>query len=102
MALQSRIVHGLYGWVLFEEARQGQRVLVLLSDAQGQRAYAAQEQPGVEWRQSGAENHARVPDPLDERGLSHHHAGDEVGVPAEVLGRTVEDQIDSQFQRLLV
>src|SRR5947209_12881536 len=61
VAVESRIIDALDLRVLFEEARQRQRVRVVSPDAKAQCAQAAQDEPAVEGTQYGAGEQGEAP-----------------------------------------
>ena len=70
-------------------------------EPQRQRLQRALEQPRRLRVDAAAEHLARLPHRVHSLGRSHRRAGDHVAVPAQVLGRAVDDDVGAERQRPL-
>ena len=99
-AFQLGVVHSAHRRVPLEETSQRQRIRGMPRHPDGQRADAAQRQPGIERPEGRPERLGEGARAVRPRWLPDHQAADHVRVPAEVLGRAVDDGVGSPPKRL--
>src|SRR6516165_7131871 len=102
MRFEAGIVHPCDRRVRREELRNALGAVVLVAHPQRERLQSALEQERRVWIERAAEVIGAVADALDGGGVAHHRAGDDVGVPVQVLGRTVQAQIEARGERPVI
>src|SRR5436305_6817300 len=102
MRRQAGVEHLVDTWVLRQPQRDGVRVLAVLPHAYGERLDTAQHEPAVERAGHRAERLLPELQALrDRRVVRRGEAPDDVGVPAEVLGGGVHDDVGAELERPL-
>ncbi len=90
------------GRVVLEELRDAQGVGFVLPQPCRQRSQAPQQQPGVERGQDPAvQQQGAIEQLVDACRGRDHGSGQEIAVPAQVLGAGMDDDVGAQRQRLL-
>ena len=93
--LEPRVVDLRDPVVRGEKARQRQPVLVVARDSQPERPQAPQQQPAVERAERGPGDDGELPGPRDELARADDDPGRDVVMPAQVLRRAVDDDVDA-------
>src|SRR5215475_5462205 len=78
-----------------EEGGERPGVVVLGADPQGERLDSAGEQESAVRIEAAAVEVERPAHPVDQFRAAHDGSGDDVGMPAQVLGRAVDGQVES-------
>ena len=102
MRRQARVVDALDRRMPLEELRHGQRVRVVLRDAQRHRLHAAPERERRLRIHDAAEQPAHLRDRRHQRLRSRQHAAGDVAVAVQVLGAALHRQIDAHRQHRLI
>ncbi|MET3800160.1 hypothetical protein ABID70_000115 [Clavibacter michiganensis] len=99
---EARVVHGRDVGVLLQERGDLLGVRGVALDADGEGLDPARGEPRVHGAGDGADGELEEADLLGERVVVEDHgAAEHVGVPAEVLGRGVHDDVGAERERLL-
>ena len=102
MARQAGVEHFRGTRVLLEKARHGERVPIVLADAQIQGLEPLEQHPGIERaeRRAGVLE-VRLQDLRAERRIAQDRAAQTAALTVDVLGRRVHHQIGAQLERPL-
>lgn len=100
--LQARIKHGGDLGLRLQETSNRQRALVLMANAQMQRFHSPQQQVGGHGIETGSGNFSEVVNTAHQAAPAADHSAERICVSTEKLGRTVNDQVRTEFQRLLI
>ena len=99
---EAGVEHLLDARVVGEEGDDGARVLAVLAHAHGEGLEPAEHEPRVERPGDRAERVLQEAEPLRDRlVVRRDHAGDDVGVAAEVLRRRVDHDVGAEVERVL-
>src|SRR5579859_6273127 len=102
MTLQPRVMDDPDCGMTLEKFSERQGVFVVPLHAQRERSQATKHQPCVEWTQRRPQDNVSVPNRCDLLLTAHHSPGNEIGVSAEVLGGTVNRNVNAQVKGTLI